>query len=78
MKVIKRAAYVVAFLAFVGLYYIANLSDADALTLGEQLWWTIPLMVIMAGSAFVGLGLEYLEANENENQGNTVSTQTRF
>lgn len=64
MKVIKRIAYIIAVLAFVGLYYIANLSDADAITLSEQVWWIVPLMIIFAGSAFVGLGIEYLEAKD--------------
>lgn len=64
MKVIKRIAYILAILAFGGLYYIANLSDADAITIGEQLWWIVPLMIIMTGSAFIGLGLEYLEAKD--------------
>lgn len=64
MKVIKRIAYIIAVLAFVGLYYIANLSDADAITIVEQVWWIVPLMIIFLGSAFVGLGIEYLEAKD--------------
>ena len=54
MKTIKYTAYAIAGIAFGALYYIAGLSDHDAITIGSQLRWTIPLVIIMGGCVLIG------------------------